>query len=64
MPDPSTTVRTSTQLWAQAVRAAEAMSEFDSASPGAGVAALVKKREPGYEFSDGRTFVDAKGAYG
>ncbi|TXH48002.1 MAG: hypothetical protein E6Q97_26025 [Desulfurellales bacterium] len=56
-------VRTSSQLWSQAVRAAEAESELDAASATAGVAALLRKKEPGYEFSNGRKFDDAKGAY-
>lgn len=56
-------VRTSTQLWSQAVRAAEAESELDAASATTGVAALLRKKDPGYEFSNDRKFDEGRGAY-
>lgn len=59
----SEVVRASSQLWSQAVRAAEARDELDAASTTAGVAALLRKKETVYEFSNGRSFEDGKGAY-
>lgn len=60
MPD----VRTTTRLWSQEVAAARAMDELDSAGPGdAGLERLLDTQDPGYEWSNGRTFRDGKGPY-
>lgn len=57
-------VTTSTRLWSQEVAAADALDVLDSAKPGAeGVQELLRRKTIGYEFSNGRTFEDAKGAY-
>lgn len=61
---PDTTVRTSRQLFSQAVRAAEARDMLDSPTIGAGIAALAgHTKEPGYVFTNGRKFNDATGSY-
>jgi hypothetical protein len=53
-----------TRLWSQEVAMARAADELDA--PGAGAAGLAKlldRKEPGYEFSNGRRFADGTGAY-
>lgn len=58
-----TRTRSSTRLWSQEVALAEAQAGREEAPPGqSNVAALLKAREPAYDFSNGRSFTK-KGPY-
>jgi hypothetical protein len=60
----SQTVRTSTRLWSQEVAEVEALTAMDSAGPGAdGLAKLLERKEPGYDWSNGRKFVSKTDPY-
>ena len=58
----SNKVKTSTRLWSQEVAIANAGSNLETVRPGSeGIESLLSRKEIGYEFSNGRKFVDGPG---
>lgn len=57
-------VRTGTRLWSQEVAMVDALDALDSIGPGSeGLARLLDRRDPGYEFGSGRKFHTPKDPY-